>query len=88
MRGDELEAEVSTQDQDILEDSSQQIQEVPPSSSTTFTIQDDSGKLQLFFFFLSQVHYSCNIYKLYHFPSFFILKYIIRYSKKLKNLKQ
>ncbi|KAH1042674.1 hypothetical protein GLYMA_09G120900v4 [Glycine max] len=45
MRGDELEAEVSTQDQDILEDSSQQIQEVPPSSSTTFTIQDDSENL-------------------------------------------
>nr|KYP52904.1 hypothetical protein KK1_025104 [Cajanus cajan] len=40
MQGDELEAEVSTQYQDILEDSSQQIQ-VPSSITTTFTVQDD-----------------------------------------------
>ncbi|XP_020229827.1 myosin-binding protein 3 [Cajanus cajan] len=44
MQGDELEAEVSTQYQDILEDSSQQIQ-VPSSITTTFTVQDDRENL-------------------------------------------
>ncbi|KAL2347724.1 hypothetical protein Fmac_001724 [Flemingia macrophylla] len=44
MHGDEFEAEVSTQNQDILEDSSQQIQ-ISSSITTTVNVQDDSENL-------------------------------------------
>ncbi|KAK7308697.1 hypothetical protein VNO77_42320 [Canavalia gladiata] len=40
MRGDELDAEFSTQNQDVLWDSNQKIQ-VSSSSTSTFTVQDD-----------------------------------------------
>ncbi|RDX64663.1 Myosin-binding protein 3, partial [Mucuna pruriens] len=69
---DELEAEVSTQNQDILVDSNQQLQEVPSSSTTAFTVQDDSGKFHLLSsFFHKYITNTCDIYKLYYFPSIF-----------------
>ncbi|CAJ1932520.1 unnamed protein product [Sphenostylis stenocarpa] len=42
MRDDELGEEVSTENQDFLVDSNQEVQEIPPcSTTTTFTVQED-----------------------------------------------
>lgn len=51
MRDDELREEVSTQNQDFILKFNEEVQEISSCSTPTFTVQDDSGKPCLCFFF-------------------------------------
>lgn len=56
MRDDELREEVSTQNQDFILKSNEEVQEISSCNTTTFTVHDDGGKYCQLFFVLPQVH--------------------------------